>query len=118
MSLIPLIEELDRDPIIIKFSKTIMWEFDWENALKRLSEKYLNEMYSKRSSRDYVYWQLERFDTINGYKDTMAVSDIELTGFLLKASRIAFASFWAPAAFVYRLATSLYYVGGSVVKRS
>ena len=114
-SSMPEPDQANRDIIFIGLNKTIQWTDDAEVNILSLARQFRSAMEATQPSIIGNYeWQ--RQDTVEGFIVSAVVSDNELTGLISDASRIALSIFWAPAAFIYKLAASSFYMPGSVVK--
>ncbi|KAH0795174.1 hypothetical protein GPJ56_000850 [Histomonas meleagridis] len=110
----PNVNSTENELNFIDITKNIVWEDESNLRIIYLLDQYLSAMKSK-GSRSRT-WRKERIDTVNGYVESVVVSDEKLKGIISHASQIALSIFWAPAAFIYKLAADSFYMKGNMTK--
>ncbi|KAH0791851.1 hypothetical protein GPJ56_004208 [Histomonas meleagridis] len=112
----PNISNVNEELIYVQLDQVVEWTDTAKRNIDKLKAQFLQAM------KDKWYSQVERWDPVSDvssvpdYVATSVISENELEGFLSTASRVALSIFWAPAAFIYKLASATYFMRGAVHK--
>ncbi|KAH0789753.1 hypothetical protein GPJ56_006255 [Histomonas meleagridis] len=109
----PNINNTNDELIYVQLDKDIQWTKAALDNIQSLKSQFLSAMKYKY---DLYNWKVSDSITLPNYIESTVVSDTKLEGVLSSTSRYLLSIFWAPAAYIYKLAASTLYMRGKVIK--